>query len=231
MTNMTTIHIGPAMIRWTDARHGNLDVRPEAARLVARTFPDGLVALRQIHGARAVAVSKRTADLLEADAIVTATPNVPLSVRTADCGPLALVSDAGVVAAVHAGWRSVVSGIISNAVGVMRAHGATDIVGALGPCIHAECYEFGESTLDELERRFGAGLRQTTNGGNPSLDLPGLIRRRCEDAGVQLVHLSEVCTGCSPIHFSHRTKGSFERQVMVVEIRADNRQPSQSCSS
>ena len=68
--------------------------------------PAEWICLRQVHGARvypsdvAGRIPNRAAP--EADAAVSAEPDAVLSVLTADCAPVALVSP-GAVAAVHAG--------------------------------------------------------------------------------------------------------------------------------
>src|SRR4051794_37185939 len=102
--------------------------------------------VRQVHGAGVIAAD-RVGHLGEGDAIVSSTPGVPIAIRVADCAPVALLAD-GVVGVVHAGWRGIVAGVLPAALDAMRSLGATDIQAVLGPCIHAECYEFG---IDELD--------------------------------------------------------------------------------
>ena len=64
----------------------------------------------------------------KADAMVTADPARVLAVRTADCCPVLLASpDGGHVAAAHAGWRGVVSGIVPATVGAIRRAGASEV--------------------------------------------------------------------------------------------------------
>jgi hypothetical protein len=146
----------------------------------------------------------------EADAIVTATPGVPIAVRVADCAPIALLAD-GVVGVVHAGWRGIVAGVIPAALDAMRALGATDIRAVLGPCIHAECYEFGAPELDAIAAALGDGVRGTTSWGTPALDVPSAIRIQLPD-----VEDESVCTACSTDHWSHRARGDVERQAVVA---------------
>ncbi len=95
---------------------------------------------------------------VEGDALVTTRPGVVLAVLTADCAPVALASPEGVVAVAHAGWKGAEVGILEATVEVMRAHGATHIDAALGPCIGPCCYEFGPADLDRLAARFGPAV-------------------------------------------------------------------------
>ena len=140
-----------------------------------------------------------------------------LAVMTADCAPLALTSSEGVIAAVHAGWRGLVAGVVQAAVAVMREQGAGQVEAALGPCIHAECYEFAEAELDQVAARLGAGVRAELPDGRSALDLPAAVRAALEEAGATLAHDVDECTAClGDRYFSHRARNETERQAMVV---------------
>ncbi|NBX25174.1 MAG: hypothetical protein EBQ99_03865 [Planctomycetes bacterium] len=83
-----------------------------------------LIRARQVHGTvvlhadREPGVARSEPPFAEADALVTAHAGHAISVRVADCAPVLLADPvAGVVAAVHAGWRGVVGGIVPAAVG------------------------------------------------------------------------------------------------------------------
>ena len=207
---------------WTGRAEG--DLGPGAAGDVSirrRTVVDRPWSwLRQVHGAGVVTAQPgRPVEGLEADALVAGTDlasQAALAVFTADCGPLALASPEGVMGAVHAGWRGLVAGVVPAAVAVMRRFGARSVVGALGPCIHAECYEFGASDLAAVERGVGAAVGGVTSWGAAALDLPAAVAAAAEAAGVDLVFSSPVCTACSADHYSHRARGDTGRQALVV---------------
>lgn len=165
----------------------------------------------QVHGNRVVRATA-AGPLGEADAIVTTVPNVPIAVRVADCAPIALLAD-GVVGVVHAGWRGIVAGVIPATLATMRALGATDIEAVLGPCIHAECYEFAPDALVSIAAVLGDGVRGTTSWGTAALDVPAAIQ-----AQLPGIRLESVCTACSPDHWSHRARGDLERQAVVAWI-------------
>lgn len=175
--------------------------------------------LRQVHGDTVVVVtSPGDGAGAVADASVTADPATALSVLTADCAPVALSSAEGVIGVVHAGWRGLLAGVVERAVDGMRALGATRIEAALGPCVHAGCYEFGAADLDAVAARLGDGVRAQTSDGAPALDLPAGVRASLDRAGVALVHEDPTCTACSPHHFSWRAGRDDARQAMVVWI-------------
>lgn len=165
--------------------------------------------VRQVHGAT-VLRADRVGVLGDGDAIVTTEPGLRIAVRVADCAPIALLAD-GVVGVVHAGWRGIVAGVIPAALDAMRALGATDIRAVLGPCIHAECYEFAGPELDDLVARYGESVRGTTSRGTPAFDVPAAVRAQLPGVVVE-----SVCTSCSPEHWSFRARGEQERQAVVA---------------
>ncbi len=150
------------------------------------------------------------------DALVAAAPSVALAVLTADCAPVALGSPEGVFAAVHAGWRGLVAGVIARAVTDMRTLGATEVVGALGPCIHAGCYEFGEDDLARTAAALGPGCRSRTVDGRPALDLPAAVSSALASCGVAEVQGVDRCTACAEGYFSHRRRADVGRQALLV---------------
>ena len=173
--------------------------------------------LRQTHGRDVVVLAPgRSARGRGGDALVASAGDGALAVFTADCAALALASPEGVRGAVHAGWRGLVAGVVRAAADAMRREGAGAVVGALGPCIHAECYEFGAEDLAAVESAVGGPVGGVTGRGTPALDLPAAVARAADRAGVDLVHTSPVCTACSPGHFSHRARQDRGRQALLV---------------
>ena len=81
----------------------------------------GLALLKQIHSATCLAAEGRTGLIGDGDALVENTPGVSVAVRTADCLPILLVDErCRAVAAVHAGWRGTVAGIVRHAVAALQ---------------------------------------------------------------------------------------------------------------
>lgn len=155
-------------------------------------------------------------DDLVGDAIVSARTDRVLLVRTADCAAVALGSPEGVFAAVHAGWRGLVSEVVEGAVAAMRALGASEVVAGLGPCIGPCCYAFAGGELDTLALRYGDAVRGRTLAGQGALDLAAAVRGALASAGTVLVHDDPVCTGCTADTWSHRARRDPERQALAV---------------
>jgi len=147
--------------------------------------------------------------------VVTTTTRLPLVVLTADCAPIALVTD-DAVAAVHAGWQGLLAGVVESAVARLRELGRGSVRAALGPCIRPARYEFGAADLERVAARFGNGVRATTDAGKPALDIPAAVRIALARAGVDDLYDCGVCTSASPDHFSHRRDGQTGRQGLVA---------------
>jgi YfiH family protein len=96
---------------------------------------------------------------------------------------------AGVAAAVHAGWRGAVNGILAAAVETMEAKGArsADIIAVVGPCIGRDSYEVGpefpEPFLEESaeNRRFFAPAART---GHHQFDLESYVVEKLHRLGL-----------------------------------------------
>ena len=153
--------------------------------------PDNLAACYQIHSAvTRVADGPWRGERPEGDAVVTAAPGVIGAVLTADCAPVLIAdTEAGVVAAVHAGWKGALGGVVHSAVSAMQALGAepSRMAAVVGPCIAQASYEVGADFEARFahhdpgsERFFAAGAAADKR----LFDLPGFVLWRLEQAGV-----------------------------------------------
>lgn len=179
---------------------------------------------RQVHGSGVMIAGTEhahgitEASAWEADGYVTNIPGLPLAVFTADCAPLLLQEpEAGVVAAIHCGWRSTAADIEGEALKKMRALGAdaAKIRAAVGPCIRKCCFQTGPEVVGAMERLLGGaseGLFEPdpSERGKYLLDLPGVVKRRLTQLGVSEVNIDDLneCTKCHPERYwSHRSLG------------------------
>ena len=176
--------------------------------------------VRQVHGSTVVLVpgpGPASSSSVEADGMVATAPDVALAIKVADCAPIAFASPEGVIGAAHAGWRGLVAGVVDETVRAMRALGATTIEAAVGPCIHAECYEFASDVLDRVAAQFGDGVRGVTDRGTPALDVPLAVDVALARSDVTLAWRVDACTACgSDRWYSHRARHESQRQAMVV---------------
>jgi len=136
-----------------------------------------------------------------ADGIVTTRPRLVLGVLTADCAPVLLADGkAGVVGAIHAGWRGALNGVLANGVTKMVELGAKPdrIIAGIGPCIGQRSYQVGpEFPAPFLERDadnhiFFAPARRE---GHFMFDLPGFVAKQLARAGVREI-MPTPCDTC-----------------------------------
>jgi copper oxidase (laccase) domain-containing protein len=106
--------------------------------------------------------------------------------------------------------------VVEAAVAAMRTMGATRVVGALGPCVHPDCYEFAEADLDDLVAHFGDRVRGRTPGGRPALDIPAAVSVALAAGGAEEAPGIDACTACSGPYFSHRARQDRGRQALLV---------------
>jgi YfiH family protein len=122
-------------------------------------------------------------------------------VVTADCVPVLLAGPQG-LAAVHAGWRGLVGGVIPATLERMGGAETAWIGPAIGPC----CYEVGEEVAEQVAAVGGTVLPGPA--GRPHLDLAAAARHQLKAAGVGEVRSVASCTRCEAERlYSYRREG------------------------
>ena len=179
--------------------------------------------LEQVHGAQVVSAEAACAAATppQADASVATTPQVACAVMTADCLPVLFCEAHGrVVAAAHAGWRSLVGGVLEATVAHMDAPPQT-VMAWLGPAIGPQAFEVGE----DVRRAFlaedadcGAAFVAAATPGKWWADLYALARRRLARAGVAQVYGGGLCTVADETRFFswRRDAGRTGRMVSLI---------------
>ena len=196
---------------------------------------DDSAVTKQVHGSvvRTVTEADRHVCLstvpYEADGLVTAVRGMPLMCFTADCVPALLCDgEAGVIAAVHCGWRSSVGDILKNAVEAMEALGARRerLCCALGPAIGRCCFETDDDVPDAVSTYLGGdteGLFVRRADGKTLVDLRAANERRLTQLGLRAenIDVSEECTLCLHDKYgSHRyTRGQRGSQAAAIVLR------------
>ncbi len=183
-------------------------------RLLSASGCRGPVAeVHQVHAGAVVRVTPgvRWDSDPKADGIVSSDPARPIAVRVADCCPMLLARrDGKTVAAVHAGWRGVIAGVIEAAIVEMDVP-AADLVAAVGPCIGFDAFEVGPEVLAAFEERFGdAPRRRDGPEGKGHVDLALSAVLALQEAGLspERIDAGFLCT--------------FERQAEFFSHRRDN---------
>ena len=102
--------------------------------------------VKQIHSNKFIFLSKNSKiknRSINADAIVTEKKKFPIAILTADCVPLLLFDKKRkMIAAIHAGWKGALKGIINKVIKFMLKKGCSrkDITVAIGPSITQKNY-------------------------------------------------------------------------------------------
>lgn len=173
---------------------------------------------RHVHGTTVLVATDASRDGEEGDGVAAARPGLALVAIGADCAPIAIANDTA-AAAIHAGWRGAVDGVVAAGVAAVRALGRGPVRAVVGPCACAAHYEFGVELLDELVARVGPEVAGVTHDGHPAFDLRAAIRVAFAREGVDAVEVLDVCTVESLDHYSYRRDGRTGRHGVVVTVR------------
>jgi purine-nucleoside/S-methyl-5'-thioadenosine phosphorylase / adenosine deaminase len=235
---------------------GAITQKRRSSKISSRTAATSfwpLITLRQIHSDIIHCVDSVPAEPLSGDGLITATPSLLLAIQTADCLPVILVDTKHhAVGVFHAGWRGTVKRIVEKGVGEMYRHFGTrprDLKAAIGPGVHACCYEVGEEVRIKFESQFeyGASLFHEVKDSDPVrekypllfltarapghselpkrifLDLVEANRQQLLAAGVPKKNIdsSPLCTNCNPslLFYYRAEKGKTGRMMGVAGIR------------
>ena len=203
----------------------------ENRRRIASAFgiePTHLVGVHQVHSPNAVFIDAPwNGERPHADALVTTTPGLALSILTADCAPVLLADQqAGVIGAAHAGWKGAIGGVLEATVALMRERGARDITAAIGPCINQPSYEVGP----EFEARFvdsdsaNARFFALGKGDRRHFDLPEFCAHRLAAAGIEHVDILplDTCAVEDRFHSNRRAVlqklGDYGRNCAAIAL-------------
>jgi len=161
-----------------------------------------------------------------ADILLTDNPEVTLYMRFADCVPL-LFHDPkkNVIGLSHAGWMGTVKGVAKTTVEAMQARygsNPADIVAGVGPSIGVDHYEVGEDVVSQFRAAYGKDAERIiqVRNGSTHLDLWMANLIQLQNAGVEQVQVSGVCTACHlDDWFSHRAeKGKTGRFGVLMAL-------------
>ena len=184
--------------------------------------PDALAVMQAAHG-KQNAVVAQAGPVADVDALITTESGLGLVALAADCVPLALLdAQAGVVGAIHSGWRGVAANIVAETVGEMVEMGAIPermLVG-VGPAICPACYEVSPQVQDQVMATVPQA-RGVTVQGTPAIDLHAAVRAQLQACGVQDIRCDTRCTYEDEKGlFSYRRDGVTGRQGVVVWLEA-----------
>lgn len=186
-------------------------VAENRARLAQATELSGhWLWLNQIHSNHCIE-DKNYHGVCDADAVISRAKQAVAVVMTADCLPILISHKSGSeVAAIHAGWKGLYGGIISNTLAKLQ-HDIGDYYAWLGPCIRQTSYE-----VDDAFRARFVGKNATyaaafaaNRAGHYLADLPRIAKAELHAAGIPLQQMSDcgIDTFTDARFFSYRRNG------------------------
>ena len=176
------------------------------------------VFLKQVHGIDVAVLNTAVADGCQADACLTSVSQLACTIMVADCLPVLLCTEDGlVVAAAHAGWRGLAGGsgtashmglrvgVLESAHAAMqasvhasfkppgqqlRALPAMKIIAWLGPCIGPTAFEVGPEvkTAFESVQPEATQCFSAVGAGKYLANLSGLARLRLQALGITQIY-------------------------------------------
>lgn len=161
-----------------------------------------------------------TADALVLDARAAGAP-AGCCVLVADCVPLLLASqDGSLTAAVHAGRRGMLDGVVPATIEALRRAGAApaDLWAAVGPSICGSCYEVPDH-MRKLSAQREPACASRTSWGTPGLDVAAGVIAQLEREGVGHISASRWCTYEDCRFYSFRRDGTTGRLAGIVVPR------------
>ncbi|MFT4938400.1 MAG: YfiH family protein [Paraglaciecola sp.] len=178
-----------------------------------------IVWLQQTHGNRSIELSS---DLLRlatppiADASFSRRAKLTCAVMSADCLPILICNRQGsCVAAIHAGWRSLASGIIENTLSQMACD-SDQLMAWLGPAISQKYFEVGEIVKKSfLQHESAFSLVPYSPSGERKFmaDIYQIATEKLHRKGLEAVFGGEYCTYSQQQQFfSHRRSSHLHQE-------------------
>lgn len=192
--------------------------------------------LKQIHGDRIIQLPHRQVSAPEVDACFTREPNEPCVIMTADCLPVLICNKAGTqVAAVHAGWRSLLAEIIEKTVHCFidsnELTKPSDLLVWLGPAISVQHFEVGEDVYDAfiasdpIYAQYFYFQRETNSETlKPKwmTDIYAIAKEKLKKLGVSAIYGGDYCSFTDSERFySYRRDGVTGRMVSAIWLQSD----------
>lgn len=180
--------------------------------------------LNQTHSNRATILRGNADYDIDSDSAITRKKGRIAVVMTADCLPILLCNEEGSeVAAIHAGWRGLADGIVSNTLAKMAS--ATDqLMAWIGPAISQQRFEVGEDVF-QLFIDSNKNADDFFHANRPQrwlCNLTGLAQQQLSELGVKQVYQSGLCSYSDASKFySYRRDNVTGRMACLIWINSE----------
>ena len=173
--------------------------------------------LTQEHGTEIVWLEDDERSLgIRGDALATISSQKVIAITVADCLPLLLTEQSGILSLMHLGWRGIEGGLLEKTLQFIRSKSSEPITAVLGPCIDTCCYEFGQNELRILVEKYGEKIVGRTNKGSIAFDMRACVKEILKSSNVEIKYEEDSCTKCDSRYWSFRADGTGKRQVMIA---------------
>lgn len=188
-----------------------LHVKQNRAQLKeALLLPEEPIWLKQTHSNLVLSAQPYNRDQ-EGDASIASHASQVCAILTADCLPILICQrDGSQVAAIHAGWRGILNGVIENTINALSTN-PDELLVWFGPAISQSHYEVG----DEMRDSFLAHDPHTASAFTPSpnnrwlANLYQLADFRLRKQGITQIYGGTYCTYSDAARFySYRRDGA-----------------------
>jgi len=195
--------------------------------MTAANLPQQPYWLNQTHSTDVVSLVGQSHDaeqLPAADASVTMMTGQVCLVMTADCLPLLICDKAGTqVAAIHAGWRGLLDGVIENTIDKLSAT-PNDLLVWLGPAISQTYFQVGCEVRDAfIAHDSQASDAFIADGDKWLADLYLLARKRLQALSINATDIygGDYCTyRQTDLFYSYRRDGQTGRQASLIYLES-----------
>lgn len=194
---------------------------------------DKLIGVYQIHSNRVETIhgARPHASAQKADALVTKSPGLALSIATADCAPVLFCdATASVIGAAHAGWKGAISNVIEETISAMEDLGAKriNICASVGPCISQDAYEVGSEFREQFlndSTNHQSFFEQGKSQDKWQFDLQGFVLAKLAKANISTSDAIELCTYANEDLFfsyrrtTHKKESDYGRMLSCIVLK------------
>jgi len=180
------------------------------------------ILMDQVHSADILVLDTAPTTPPQVDALITRAPGLNLTIKTADCAPILLAdTNTHIVAAIHAGWKGALQGIIETTLLKMLSLGAhTDTIrAAIGPHLQKTSFQINQDMLNLFPSTERAIFMVSTDQGI-YFDFDAYLVHRLKRAGITNIDSTGIDTYTSNEYNSYRREPHKKaRQYSSIMIR------------
>ena len=195
--------------------------------------PYDILKLKQIHSNKVCIFNNLNTlpsiDEIEADAVITKIKNLVIGISTADCVPILLSDEKNkIIAAIHAGWKGAITGIIENTISEMLKIGSSikEIKVLIGPHLRVKNFEVKNDFIKNLESNNINGLKFILEKNNKYyFNITEFIKNILKDQGINYIYDVDLDTYTNPeLFFSyrrscHQKKDKYGAQFSAIMLK------------